>query len=375
MAVVRIDPSSEQYRQFAELYTAARRARPSQIDRWNGDLYATVGEGRQWGSFRQDGSFALSQELVFDRLRPGAEPQQAVQAITTVLHETNHARTEIDAPSEPNAVVSRHSKALDEGLTEWVAVDDAQGFAERAGYGHLPEPEPEYPAAHQATEELLEYAAGPDNVADLASRAMDAPVVMRWDVIADEIVKNRLADVVPADPQHQQAARAELIHAMTHPEWEYLDKAPAEAGDNAAQRTTQALDKATQGIRDHYAHNPESPVPAQNPNFRVPQRAGQALSEVQERIVQHETQVDLAQLPAPSADARIEGPPAGRAAGEYSGRGSAGDGARFLSGSPSAAEATQFKPKLGNGARGAGTPAGGRGGVERPMHPTDRGRG
>jgi hypothetical protein len=375
MATVRIDPSSEEYQQFARLYAVARELYPSEVDRWNGELYATVDEGQNWGSFQPDGSFKLSKELVFDHLGPDAEPGRQVQALTSVLHEANHARVPIDAPHEPNAVPSRHSKALDEGLTEWVSINDVAVFADSAGYGELPTPRPEYSSAHHAAGELLEYAAGPEGAQQLARRAIDQPVVMRFDTIADEIVRNRLGDVVPQGPQHQQAARAELIRAMTHSEWEYLDKAQdPDLGVNAEQTTRAALDEATQGIRDHYAQDPSSPVAAPNPNFRVPQEARHELGGHQERAFSPGDRVDLAELPPPSAGSRVDRPPVGRAAGEYSGRATAGDESRFLSGSPSAAQATRFKPELGDGARGAGAPAVGQRGAERPVHPTDRGR-
>ena len=115
MAVTLVDRDSEEYRRFAELYKAARALRPNETDLWKGDLYATSGEGG-WGAFQQqDGSFKLSRELVLDQLGPDANPHDQVQALSTILHETNHARVPVDAPKEPNAVRSRHSKALDEG--------------------------------------------------------------------------------------------------------------------------------------------------------------------------------------------------------------------------------------------------------------------
>ncbi|MFI5730962.1 hypothetical protein ACIA49_12635 [Kribbella sp. NPDC051587] len=379
MALIRIDPSSEEYKRFVRLYEVARSMRPSELDRWNGELYATVGEGKNWGSLRRDGSLQLSQELVFDHLGPDAEPQAQVQALTTVLHEANHARVEIKALEEPNAVLSSHSKALDEGLTEWVSVADVAEYADRAGYGDLPDPKPAYPSAYGATEALLEYAAGPEGASALADRAIDAPVTMRWDVIADEIVRNKLSDVVPLGPQHQQAARAELINAMTTDSWQGLDDSRIDIGGAVAARTARALDQSTQHIRDHYAQDPGTPYPAATPNFLIAREqeaeAVRTLSDSQERAATQGSDLDLAGLPPPSAGSRVEGPPVGRAAGEYSGRATAGDDSRFLSGSPPAAQATRLKPELGDGARGAGAPAVVQRGAERPVHPTDRGRG
>ncbi|GAA1691308.1 hypothetical protein GCM10009745_40770 [Kribbella yunnanensis] len=394
MAVIRIDPASEGYRQFVRLYETARSLRPSELDRWNGELYATVGEGKNWGSLRRDGSLQLSQELVLDHLGPDAAPQDQVQALTTILHEANHARVEIKAPEEPNAVLSSHSKALDEGLTEWVSVSDVAEYADRAGYGDLPDPKPAYPSAYGATEALLEYAAGPEGAADLADRTIDAPVTMRWDVIADEIVKNKLAGVVPQGPEHQQAARAELINAMTTSSWQGLDESRVDISGAVAAETDQALDQATQRIQNHYARRPETPYPANTPNFLIAkqQETSQKLDSSQERVVRRGDEVDLTNLPPPHAGSRVEGarrgtgpgsrergerpatgrPSAGQSAGEPV---SAGAGWRFLSGSAPAGEAVRHRPVLGNGARGAGASGGGRGGVERPVSPTDRGRG
>lgn len=348
MAVVRIDPASEEYLRFARLYAIARRQFPSEIDRWNKELNVTVGEGQSWGSLQRDGSFKLSKELVLDKLGPGTTPQQQVQALTTILHESLHARVEIDAPHEPNAVASKHSKALDEGLTEWIAVDGVAAFADEAGYGQLPDAEPEYSQAYHATGALLEYAAGAEGAQQLANRAIDQPVVMRWDVIADEIVKNRLSEVVPADPAHQQAARAELINAMTQPGWSDLHETKANAGPAVAQETTQALQDATYRIRNHYVQNPGTPYPAKNPNFRVPQQPAQSdLGGSQNRALSNGAR----------GTPEVEG-----------------SEMRFLSGMAPAAHATLRRPDLGTGERGAGALDGTSSSRGRADHGTDRGR-
>ncbi len=391
MALIRIDPSSEEYRQFVRLYETARSVRPSELDRWNGELYASVGEGKNWGSLRRDGSLQLSQELVLDQLGPDAAPTDQVQALTTILHEANHARVEIKAIEDPNAVLSDHSKALDEGLTEWVAVDDVAEFAERAGYGSLPDPKPAYPSAYKATGALLEYAAGPEGASDLADRAIDAPVTMRWDVIADEIVKNRLSDVVPSDPEHQQAARAELVNAMTTSSWKGLDESRVDISASVTAETAHALDQATQRIRDHYAQSADTPYPSTTPNFLIAkeQEATRKLDGPQERVVRRGDDVDLKKLPPSKEGSAVEGPRGGagpgtreggarpggprggRSTGDYA-RTDRGEGSRFLTGSAPAAGAVRHKPQLGDGARGAGAPGGGRGSAERP---TERGRG
>lgn len=322
MAVIRIDPSSADYQRFTRLYEAARALRPSEINRWNGELHATVGDGAAWGSLQTDGSFKLSKELVLDKLGPDSTPHEQVQALATVLHEANHARVDVNAPDEPNAVLSRHSKALDEGLTEWVSINDVAAFADATGYGALPDPKVEYPAAYNATESLLEYAAGNDGMDQLAGRALDAPVVMRWDVIADETVQNRLGDVVPSDPQHQQAARAELINAMTQPSWEQLDRSAAGEGPEVARETTEALGQAEERIRAHYAQSPSQPYPAKTPNVLVAkqQQAEQQLRGSQDRIVTPSALADVTHLPPPNAADRVERPQEGQGAGRHTAR-------------------------------------------------------
>ncbi|MET7281544.1 hypothetical protein ABZS29_25135 [Kribbella sp. NPDC005582] len=392
MPVYQVDPSSEEYRRFVRLYEAARRTRPAELDRWNGELYEIVGEGGRWGSLQVDGSLQLSRELVLDKLGPDAAPQEQAQALTTILHEAYHARVEINAVDEPNAVLSERSKALDEGLTEWVAVDDASAFAALAGYDDLPDPAPEYPHAHHATAELLEYAAGPEGARDLAIRALDQPVVMRWDAIADELVKNRLSDIVPADAEHQQAARAELINSMAHAGWTKLHKSTLEsAGQVAAKDSTAALDAAAQRIREHYATNTAAPYASSTPNFLLArQQQHQKVGGAQERTSSHGGEIDLTKLPPPALASRVEGRGAEPRNHEGAARPAddrqstarragmpveAGTEARFLSGLAPAAGAVRHKPQLGNGARGAGAPGGGRGGVERPVDPSGRGRG
>lgn len=110
-----VDRESETYKEFARLYQVARQMRPSDVDRWNGDLYAHD-EGKWGGFITKTGAMRLSQEYVLDHLGPesGTDPRMQAQALATVLHESKHARTEIDAPDEPNAVRRRESFTLDE---------------------------------------------------------------------------------------------------------------------------------------------------------------------------------------------------------------------------------------------------------------------
>jgi hypothetical protein len=78
-----------------------------------------------------------------------------------------------------------------------------------------------------ASTALLERAASSDSERSaLLSTAVDQPVVMRWDVVADSIVRNELADIVPSDADHQQAARAHLTTRMAVPGWDGIQHRP-----------------------------------------------------------------------------------------------------------------------------------------------------
>ncbi|WP_328992473.1 hypothetical protein OG394_39435 [Kribbella sp. NBC_01245] len=317
----RVDPNSPAYKEFVRLYDIARELQPSDTDRWNRELYATT--HGPMGSFDpKSGAIRLSQENVLDHLNgPGStgSPAHQAQALATVLHETSHARAEVDAPNEPNAHRAFASKSLDEGLTEHRTVLDLDAFADAAGYDQVELDQPAYGAAVEATGQLLDYAAGPDGNPDaLARRAVDQPVVMRWDSIADEVVRNKLGDVVPPDPQHQQAARAELVNAMAHGNWAGLHEArETSMGEEVGRTSVERMDQAVDRIQQHYRDSPAQPYPATAPNphaaanLDAPQNRLEASApEAAERGQGEPGPVDLTKLPPPAAAARLEGPAA-----------------------------------------------------------------
>ena len=79
--------------------------RPGGLDRWNGELYSRTDD--KYGGLTRDGTFRLNQTLVLDHLTGGegtGDPVRQGQALATVLHESLHARVEMDAKSEPNAL-------------------------------------------------------------------------------------------------------------------------------------------------------------------------------------------------------------------------------------------------------------------------------
>jgi hypothetical protein len=264
----------------------------------------------------------------------------------------------MDAPDEPNAVRRRETIGLDEGLTERQAVADFDQFADRSGYGGLKLESFEYEGAVHATNDLLAYAAPEAEQARdrLALAAMDKPAVMSWDVIADEIVRNRLDGVVPGDPRHQQAARAELVTAMSGPGWDGVQHR-REAGPLVAADTRQALDATLARIRQHYETTPGAPHPARYPN-RQAAAAAQLLGGEQARTVQ-----DPTRWPAPDPNTRMtagaDGPAPQPAVWSEQRSPQIADPAlrAAFSGQAPAAQAVQTAPSLGNGARGSSSGA------------------
>jgi hypothetical protein len=166
--------------------------RPGGQDLWNGELYARSDD--KWGSLGRNGTLRLNETLVLRHLTGGElsdDPSLQAQALATVLHESRHARAAVDAPAESNALRQPQSIGLDEGLIELSSIEDFAAFAQQAGYEGVPQPKPEYKGAVDASAALLERAASSDaERSDLLSTAVDQPVVMRWDVVADSIVRN-----------------------------------------------------------------------------------------------------------------------------------------------------------------------------------------
>lgn len=365
--MVRIDPSSPVHQEVARLYRISQEQRPGGKDLWNGELYARSDD--KWGGLGRDGTMRLNQDLVLQHLTggsPSADPEAQAQALATVLHESRHARTEVDAAQEPNALRAPQSIGLDEGLTELSAAEDFADFTQRAGYDGVPQPDPEYAGAVHAAGELLERATDNETErAELLNRALDEPVVMRWDTIADSIVRNELGDTVPPDAAHQQAARAHLVNQMAVPEWAGVQNRP-KAGPLVAADTNAALDRAVGQVQAHYQQNPGEPYPAKVPNPQAAISTDVANQPEQQRAVSSPTRpqtVDLTALPPPDATTRITTPQAnGQAAGQATSQpaaaqpsGQADGQSRFLSGQAPAAQATRHAPSLGDGSRGAST--------------------
>jgi hypothetical protein len=381
---LRIDPESPTYREVARLYRIAHEMRPGSNDRWNGELYAR-GDGLD-GGLMNDGTLRLSPELVLDHLAGGErsdDPAQQGDALATVLHESLHARVETDARDEPNAVRAPQSFGLDEGLTELVMMDDYDEFVRQAGYEHAEMQDPKYSSALQATSDLLDRATSSDTErTELLNSALDRPVAMRWDTIADSVVRKELGDTVPSDAAHQQAARAHVIDHAAHSGWATVHRRNG-VGPLVAADTDAGLERAVADLKTYYAENSTEPYPARdlNPEATRTTRTTPATEQLRATTTADRA-VDFSKLPPPDAGTRVSGTnpspgqeiqsgggqgaqsgdrqpasangaqPAARAAGQQ------GDPMRFLDDQSPAAHATRPGRSLGDGARGAGAPAG-----------------
>ncbi|GAB2668758.1 hypothetical protein [Kribbella swartbergensis] len=262
-SAIRLPPGSPPYREFARLYRLARSIRPTAVDGWNGELYATNSDSL--GGFdRRSGSMKVNGPLVLRYLtgRADANRRRQAQALATVLHEATHAGMTLDAPAEPNAIRTAHSLGLTEGFAELRAAQDFQVFAELAGYSGLVFSEPQYEGAFTATEGLLKQAAGLRvDSQQLIDRLAQGPGVMHFDQIAEAVLQNRLAEVVPFRAEERRTVRAALIQTMLHPQWETLVHRPADSGRSVADEIRQALNAKVDELRHHYRSAPAAPSP------------------------------------------------------------------------------------------------------------------
>lgn len=297
----RIDPDSPIYREVARLYRIAHELRPGSSDRWNGELYSRS-DGLH-GGLTNDGALRLSEELVLKHLTGGErsdDPGQQGDALATVLHESLHARVEKDAKDEPNAVRALQSIGLDEGLTELATMKYYDEFVRRAGYDHAEQQDPKYPAAVQATSGLLDRATSSDaERTELLDNALDQPVAMRFDTIADSFVRKELGDTVPPDPAHQQAARAHVIEQIAESGWASVHRRDG-SGTLVTEDTAVALNRSVANLKTHYAQNPNTPYPAKVLNPAAPSRVGSGRQEDPLRFLNQQAPAAQATRPGDS---------------------------------------------------------------------------
>lgn len=322
---------SAAYREFVRLYRIARTLRPTTVDRWNGELLATQDE--LWGSVSPTtGAVRLSAQHVMPYLTGSTShrhPAEQAEALATVLHETTHTAMEMKGSAEPNAVYSAHSRGLMEGVAELRAIQDFDAFIVRAGYPDLALPQPHYKGAYAATASLLNQAAGPyQDRRTLMNELIAGPVVLHFDRLAAAVVRNRLWDVVPYQPDHQHAVRAALIRPMLHEVWPDLPEHSTSTGERVADEIRMDLNAKVDEIQRHYRQGSTEPFTS---------TGAPSHSAASERRTSH-------------PEYSISRPP---------------DELRFLNGLAPAALATRHKPLLANGSHTARSPVG----RERPASP------
>ncbi len=223
------------HREFTRLYQVGRSLRATPIDRWNGDLYATYespDEDPRWGRFDpKTGALHMSADLVLRHLTgsPAETGRQSqAQALATLLHESTHTGMLTDAPDEPNAIRDARSLGVMEGVAEYRAVMDFDNFVPVAGYGGLVLAQPQYPGPFAAMSDLVAQVTGPSKDRQtLLKELARGPGAMHFAQLADSVVRNRLADVLPNHPADQQAVRAALVSRLANPTLAKLAETPS----------------------------------------------------------------------------------------------------------------------------------------------------
>jgi hypothetical protein len=245
-----VDRSSAAYHEFVRLHRIACDMRPGHRSRWNGELYTF--DGDPWGGYDPEtGRMLLSRQLVLDHLTDStANPlgDAQAEALATVLHESYHATAEYES-DDPNAVYSRATVVLNEGLVERSTLNNFRIFAKRAGYPGLSLETNQYEGAVAAVDHLLTYAAGPDHADALVRSALARPVPLHWDTIAGAIVQARLPDV----PVHERSIRAALVGTLTRAPWDDLPTRSRHVGEQVGRTTELAVEAALDRITAAHA--------------------------------------------------------------------------------------------------------------------------
>jgi hypothetical protein len=312
----RVPEDSATYREFARLYDVARRLRPTGIDRWNRELYATSGVGY---FDQRTGSIEMHDGLLRKGLGPQASggPRWQAAALATVLNRATQAGMVLDAPGEANAVRTNRSLGLNDGVASVRAAADLRIYNRMAGYPRLAYDEGQETGAHAAANGLIAQAAGPRvSRAELIDHLGQGPVALHFDRLAEGVVRNRLEEVAPPEGADRRALRAELIGTMLHPRWDDLAQRSPETGRQVAEEIGRALDAKVDELRHRHQH------------------ANTASDGVRQESAERTPTPDTHR---PTRDSgRSEVSPA-----------------RFLSGVAPAAGAAGTKPSLGDGSRGA----------------------
>lgn len=245
----RVPEDSPTYREFRRLYDLARQLRPTGVDRWNRELYATSSLGgfdHQTGAVQIHGSL-LREGLTSD---PAANRRMQARAVATVLEQVTQAGMPIEAPGEANAIRTTQSRGLHDGVASVRAAADLRTFSRHAGYPSLAFDDAQQTGAHAAANGLIQQASGPNVDREaLIDRLAHGPAVMHFDQLAEAVVRNRLAEVAPVEGPDRREVRRQLIATMLHPRWDSLAQRSPEAGRQVAEEIGRALNAKVDELR------------------------------------------------------------------------------------------------------------------------------
>ncbi|NIK58053.1 hypothetical protein [Kribbella shirazensis] len=339
----RVPEDSAAYREFARLYNVARQLRPTGVDRWNRELYATRGPGY----FDQRiGAIGVNENRLRQGLTLPSEPANSrvhAAALATVLRRASQAGMALDAPGEANAVRTDGSLGLSDGVASLRVAGDFQAFSRMAGYPRLAYDGSQETGASAAANGLVHQASGPRlSRGELLNDLSRGPVAMQFDRLAEGVVRNRLEEVAPAEGVDRRAMRAELIGTMLHPRWEELAQRSPEAGRQVADEIGRALNAKVDELR---RTTRQTTMGAAGDGVQSP-GVERLQSDVRHAATQQSQPRDAGSEPR---DAGSEPRDAGSEAQDAGSE--AQDAVRFLRGVAPAAEVPGSAPALGDGSR------------------------
>jgi hypothetical protein len=203
-------------------------------------------------------------------------------AVLTVVHEAEHLGHPLGDETAAGAtpVYSPDNLAVEEGLTETWAHRNVNAVIRDAGM-HVANPElltidsgDSYPAYTAATDELVSGTAQVCGLPPSQVRAAmeQADRTQRWATVADLVIDERLADVLP--PQDREAVRTQLLQTMrpsfgevavTQQSEQLSAVAKTIAGHQSAQRAVTALSTTAAELENRYREAAVAPQASQSP--------------------------------------------------------------------------------------------------------------
>ena len=245
--------------------------------RWNGELHEEL-RANAVGSALDGGGMTVSVDNVLKPVaqaytagRPLTETEllELRDAVLTVVHEAYHLTHEFGDENTPGGApaYSPDALVLEEGLTETWAHRNVDAVIQDIGLAQV-QPEltgvvsfDSYPAYTAATDEVVRGAAEISGLSPSQVRTAleQADRTQRWAAVADVVIDERLADVMP--PEHRDTVKTQLVQAMRPQLGDVVavqkselqsDVGKAIAGHQSAQRAVTALSTTTAGIENHY---------------------------------------------------------------------------------------------------------------------------